>query len=225
MAPSADAVFTRPDYHARYLLPLMSLELSDVFDDLSGPIHFINPIEPYDGCIGEFTEPYRTYYCRDNWISFKLKDGLYECEAPEAFFAKHYYETHPFADDVNPRLIERQVEDLNAHYHKTRAEYAEWRQTLSQDLDAALDRLEIRPESFGGRPFDQNWAHCSSFPLVTDKEDVPGRSFPDQFHYPLTEDGRRFRYIGYVGAFDWVCAIHLFYDPVEQRALQTFDWT
>jgi len=172
MAPSADQVFIRPDYHARYLLPLMSLELSNVFADLSGPIHFINPIEPYDGCIGK-----------------------------------------------------RQVEDLNAHYDKKRAEYAEWRLTLSQDLDAALERLEIRPESFGGRPFDQNWAHCSSFPLVTDKEDVVGQSFPDQFHYPLTEDGRRFRYIGYVGAFDWVCTIHLFYDPVEQRALQTFDWT
>ena len=225
MAPSADKVFIRPDYHSRYVLPLLSLELSDVFDDLSGPIHFIDPIEPYDGCIGESTEQFHTYYCRMNWISFKLKDGLYECEAPEAFFAKHYFETHPVPDHIHHTVRDRWVESVNAHYDERRAKYAEWRSTLSEDLDAALERLEIRPDSFGRRPFDQNWAHCSSFPLVTDKEEVAGKSYPDEFHYPLTEDGRRFRYVGYAGAFDWSCTVHLFYDPIEQRALQTFDWT
>ena len=49
LSPDAKSVFLRPGFSMKYMLPLLSFELSDVFDDLNGPIHFIDPIEPYDG--------------------------------------------------------------------------------------------------------------------------------------------------------------------------------
>lgn len=221
MAPAPEAVFKRPDYHAKYFLPLMTIELSEVFNDMSGPLHFIDPIEPYDGCIGGFTKAFHTYYCRENWISFKLEDGLYEFEGPKDFFSKQYWKSHPVPEIIHESVRKGWVSAVNDHYVARTAKYKKW-----QDAQRGLPRDKIEHEVWlGGRPNDANWAHLSDFPLSTDKEDVPDHPLPDRFHYPLTQDGRRFRYVGSTEAFDYRCAVHLFYDPVEQRALQTFDWT
>lgn len=225
LAPSPERVFKRPDYHAKYFLPLLTLELSEIFDDLSGSLHFIDPIEPYDGCIGGFTTAFHTYYCRENWISFKVKDGLYDCEAPELYFEKVYLKTHPVPGAIHESVREGWVDAVKEHYQKRMAKYAKWKADHIEVIPEHLKDHGIRPDNFGGLPCDANWAHLSDFPLDTVKEVVPDHPLPDQFHYPLTEDGRRFRYIGFMEVFDWRCAIHLFYDPVEQRALQTFDWT
>lgn len=225
MAQAPKHVFKRPDYHANYFLPLLTLELSEIFDDLSGPVHFIDPIEPYDGCIGERTKESHSYYCRENWISFKVEDGLYEFEGPEPYFEKVYLKTHPVPEAIHESVREGWVEAVNEHYQTRMAKYAKWKADRIEVNPELLKDHGIRPDSFGGRPCDANWAHLSDFPLDTEKEVVPDHPLPDQFHYPLTEDGRRFRYIGFVEAFDWRCAVHLFYDPIEQRVLQTFDWT
>ena len=225
LAPAVEDIFARPDYHRAYLLPLLSLDLADVFDDLSGPIHFIDPIEPYDGCLGEMTSAFHSYYCRENWISFRLKDGRYDCEASENFFEKTYLKTHPVPASIHESVRAGWVAAVEEHYRKRRAKYDKWREVVAVDLDAALSDHGIQSDNFGGRPYDANWSNMDTFPLAVDKIDVPGETLPDTFCYPLTEDGRRFRYVGFVESFDWRCAIHLFYDPVEQRALQTFDWT
>lgn len=225
LAPPNEQVFTRPDYSAQYFMPLLSLNLSDVFDDLSGPIHFVDAVEPYDGCIGGFTQEFHSYYCRENWISFKVKDGLYDFEGPDNFFEKAYLKTHPVSDTVHESVRMGWKNAVDEHYVKTVEKYAKWRATALSDISATLSNHGIRPGNFGGHPHDANWSNMDSFPLAVDKVDAPGDDFPDTHSYPLTEDGRRFRYIGFIEAFNWRCAIHLFYDPVEQRALQTFDWT
>lgn len=224
MAPAPKRVFTRPGYHSKYFLPLATIETSEIFDDLSGPVHFIDPIEPYDGCIGERTKEFHSYYCRENWISFKIKDGLYEFEGPEPYFEKVYLETHPVPERIHKSVRDGWVDAVNEHYQKRIAKYEKWQGDHINSSPEQLNHHDIRPDNFGGRPGHANWA-STDFPLETEKEDEPNPDLPDQFHYPLTEDRRRFRYIGFVEAFDWRCVIHLFYDPVEQRALQTFDWT
>ncbi|MEP3889456.1 MAG: hypothetical protein ABJN69_03255 [Hellea sp.] len=222
LVPRPEKVFMRPDFHTQYFQTLLSFELSEVFDDLSGPIHIVEPIEPYDGCIGEFTEAFHTYYCRMNWISFKTVAGLYEFEAPENYFAKSYWKTHPVPDTIHESRRAGWPQAENQHYQSRTQEYNKWRDAMIDNTSKSPDRPVIE---LGGRPHNGNWVYTSNFPVEIDKEDVPGQSFPDNFYYPLAHDGRRFRYIGFSNTFDWRCTIHLFYDPQEQRALQTFDWT
>ncbi len=224
LAPPPEQVFIRPDFHTQYFHPLLSLELSDIFNDLEGPIHFIDPIEPYDGYIGDYTKAFHTYYCRENWISFKIVDGRYEFEGAEEFFEKSYWKTHEVPDTIHESVRDGWKEAVNDYYLKKSAKYDEWRAALVEDMSANLTKHEIKRDHFGGRPHEANWI-CTEFPLSIDKEDEKASGARKSFYYPLTEDGRRFRYIGFVEAFDWSCAIHLFYDPKEKRALQTFDWT
>ena len=98
-----------------------------------------------------------------------------------------------------------------------------WKGETEEEANWCIEQTILK----GGQPWDANWVHTVDFPMVAQDGvmDLDGEPFANTFHYPLTEDGRRFRYIGFVEAFDWRCAIHLFFDPVEQRALQTFDWT
>lgn len=227
LAPLHESVFKRPVFSAKYMFPLLSFELSDVFEDLSGPIHFIDPIEPYDGCIGGFTAEHHSYYCRENWISFKVKDGLYDFEGPEDYFAKAYWKTHDVPDSVHASVREDWKTAVDDFYVERAANYNNWRAALSKDLGANLRDHGVRRDNFGGRPWDANWVHTVDFPMVAQDGmmELDGEPLPNTFHYPLTEDGRRFRYVGFVESFDWRCAIHLFFDPEERRALQTFDWT
>lgn len=50
---------------------------------------------------------------------------------------------------------------------------------------------------------------------------VDGNTHPDM----LTEDGLKFVHIEYIESWVADCSIHLFYDPKEQVALPTYDWT
>ena len=227
LAPDPKSVFTQPEFGTKYVFPLLSFELSDVFDDLSGPLHFIDPIEPYDGYIGGFTKQHHSYYCRENWISFKVKGGLYSFEGPEEYFAKAYWKTHDVPESVHISVRDGWKKAVDDFYVERTAKFIKWRAALSNDMGANLRIHGVRLDNFGGQPWDANWVHTVDFPMVAQDGvmDLDGEPFANTFHYPLTEDGRRFRYIGFVEAFDWRCAIHLFFDPVEQRALQTFDWT
>lgn len=169
LAPALEQVFKRPDYHAQYLLPLLTFELSDVFDDLNGPIHFIDPIEPYDGCIGGFTKEHHSYYCRENWISFKINNGLYDFEAPEDYFAKPYWKTHEVPEIVHVSVRNGWKDAVDNFYVERTAKFGKWRAELSDNSSANLANHGIRRDNFGGRPGYANWA-STEFPLSTDKE-------------------------------------------------------
>ena len=219
IGPDPARVFSEPDRWSPYMLPLVSFDLSEVFDDLSGTLHFIDPIEPYGGFLGAASKSHHTYYCRENWISFKRDNGLYIFEMTEAYFSKVHFQTHPAPSSLPETARAKWTENIDAHYIRRTHEYAAWQNKPIKD------RKETLVLRLGGSPQDANWAHVSDFPLYVDSVETTDRPFPDTYHYPLTEDGRRFRYIGSVEAFDWRCVIHLFFDPIEQRALQTFDWT
>lgn len=216
LAPEPNTVFKRPKLLSPYLLPIASFELSEVFEDLSGKLHFIDSVEPYEGYMAEDTQDFHTYYCRENWISFKVKNGLYEFEAEEGYFSIHRWKTHfhPCAKDKT--IHDYWMGEANTYFAKRAKEYTLW-QNKKRVLSS--DQIDHRMQ-LGGKPRDANWV-CCDFPISYDEESEPGETF----YYPLTEDGRRFRYVGWAHAFDWRCEIHLFFDPKEQRALQTFDWT
>jgi hypothetical protein len=76
--PNVSDVFDEPvALHGRHLHPLVSVDLSVINSSWSGWIHLVSPIEPYSGCVGEYTTPFHNEYLQENWIAFRLKNNRY----------------------------------------------------------------------------------------------------------------------------------------------------
>lgn len=87
--PEAEDVFRENiEEHRKYLLPLATVELSDIDSAWSGSIHFVQPTEPYDGPIGEETQEFHTHYCRINWVAYSIGDGKFILLSTFDFFQK-----------------------------------------------------------------------------------------------------------------------------------------
>lgn len=212
-APDVAQIFWRKAFARRFFLPLFSIELSDVCDDLKGPLHVVDVIEPAVDYLGSITTPHHTYYCRQNWMSLHLKWGRLRFDAPETFFNLAFFKT----DEGKAWLREHISDDwsavTDAYYARARKAYDEWR--LMTPI-AAIEKLHI---NFGGKPHADNWSVSGDFPV-----DIVESSNGDIYHYPLTEDGRRFRFIGTVQRLHSGSQIIIFYDPIKKRTLQTFDY-
>jgi len=60
--PAPEDVFERDvAQHCEYLLPLASVCLSRINPDWQGEVHFVLPIEPHDGVVGDDTKDHHTY--------------------------------------------------------------------------------------------------------------------------------------------------------------------
>ena len=115
--PDARDVFaSRVQEHAEYLLPLASVELSHLAHQWNGRIHFVAPIEPYDGVLGEDTEDFHNYLCRENWVGYRIIDGKYDLACDFRFFQKAYYANCP----PKGRTLKKRYEALGLHYERTR---------------------------------------------------------------------------------------------------------
>ncbi len=71
-----------------YMLPLISIDMGLLRKDLQGTVvHMINPIEPFDGLLGERTTEFHNEFCCENWIAFELtQDNKYRFLADEKYF-------------------------------------------------------------------------------------------------------------------------------------------
>ncbi len=235
--PEPEDVFAgQIDKHAEHLLPLVSVNLGMINNDWEGWIHFVSPIEPYDGCVGEDTQPFHNYYTRENYISFKLKDNRYEFNGDFQYF---FLENDEGSNFVREAYASHR-EDLKKHYTKTRQnfqksknQYKEYGALFHQFSEVGQDgklkdedRMNFIDE-INGEPYFGNWS-CDGVPIEShESNDEDGREC--LLAYPLTEDDRKFHYIGSLAAFDYfeggADGLLLFYDPQEKIALITFDWT
>src|SRR5688572_28978586 len=59
------------ELHSQYLLPLATVDLSLIDDNLAGKVHFISPIEPFDELVGDGAEAFFTYLTRSNYIGYR----------------------------------------------------------------------------------------------------------------------------------------------------------
>lgn len=224
----ADVFASDPAQAAKLLHPLVSIDLSAVDPAWSGRIHLLSPVEPYDDYFADGAEAYHSYYTRRNWIGFRLgEDSRYELLGDwRCFQAMSEDKTR----SQDPELLEHYGKQQQS-FDEVKAAYAERgllmnvdlgkREGEAQMLKYRLAFLEDWKESQGAG----NWADPDLFPL--EFVDNPEMDWEDAF--PLTEDGRPFRFVAAVPGWNYrdggADQILLFYDPQTRVALLTFEWS
>ncbi|MGB7305911.1 MAG: hypothetical protein WBD13_16680 [Burkholderiaceae bacterium] len=228
--PRPDEVFAGDiDKHAEHFLPLASVDLSQIKPGMDGVLHFVAPVEPYDGVVGETTTQFHDYLCRDNWVAYRVTDSRYEYAGDWRLFQKDrlagFYEAVRLGYQrgavrfaKNGRLFGRFAEEDAAG------------KITAGSASALVYHL-------GGQCSDANWANMGSgVPVERFGEWVDEYGDPRPHVRPVTEDGRPFEFIGEMDVFNYLlgegeakwagaCTLLLFYDPKEKIALTTFDWS
>lgn len=227
--PAASQVFAEPvNRYFRHLLPLVSLNLSAVDPALSGKVHLVNPVEPTEGCIGDETYSFHTYYCRSNWIGFKLNGAnRYELLSDFRFFELE----QDGIDDGRQKELELKSRRFHGAHRLAVQRFQQFRSLRWFSAHTDKEPRET-PEpilnQLGGPAPKGNWQVHTDIPL--------DRSNPANI-VPVSDKGRRFRFIA--SATPWHYAqddgnpkwmqfgadgILLFFEPVERIVLQTFEW-
>lgn len=223
--PDPKAVFSRDvKSHCQYLLPLATIDLSVIDPILKGKVHFIQPIEPWAGVVGEGGDEFFTYYCRENYVGYTYDEsGLCQLGTDFGFFE--------LARSSNEQLS-KHYENVRMGFEKAHDCYRRNGWVCYEQDEPAKSRehfeliSEIGPPSEGG-----NWPETVEFPMHWGTLQINGEE--TDHIVPLTEDGRSFLYVGTLSAFCWLlpetsalgCDLLLFYDPVTRTALTTFDWS
>ena len=202
--------------YERRLNALVSIDLSAVSQDLSGWIHLVSPIEPYDGLLGLDTTEYWGPYLQQNWIGFRLTpEHRYELLGDFRFFQ--------IEDEVSQANLLQEY-SLEKHYHDQHASFAEKK---AQYL--ATGQIGKIPQRGGSSPMPALSYLGGEAPAINLVwSNVPGAAFTysDADKAPRTADGRLYRFIAAVPGWHYrsagADAILLYYDPVERVALETF---
>jgi len=229
--------------HSRHLLPLASLDLAEVNKEWSGWIHFVVPRDPEECVAQPETREFHNYLCRDNWIGYRCRNDRLELATDFRYFPRELQpsllketgETEAHSADAlssNGKDIETGYNLQKQRYQKHRYLYSPWAKTNWLGRYSKEDRMPMIQE-LGGMSQEGNWVAFETIPLATDEdiEDENGEKW--RVSVPLTEDGRRFRFIGKISIAEYVSPnpdllnydgdLLLFYDPDEMVTLTTFD--
>lgn len=224
--PAANEVFAPDEMElAEHLHPLFSIDASVVNPNWTGVLHMLSPIESHEGLPGDLTQDLGIHgpLLKTNWIGFKVENGRYRlCGEHRYFFL------HKDNRDV-PEPLPGSRDSLVAHYKDQHESYllnVEWyRQhgTISR-----IDWGDTEPIAFVGQlggtaNGNDNWVTIGDHPVQV----VPRpNSFPAAF--PLSPQGRHFHHVASVPGWHYrqfgADNILMFYEPVEQLVLFTFDF-
>lgn len=215
--PRPETVFADPiAKYERLINPLVSIDLSAVDPGLSGWIHLVSPIEPYDECIGVTTEEHWGPFLQKNWIAFRVTpESRYELLGDFRFF------------EIEAAEAEGHDSDLVEHYDKQHRSFSAHKAAFEKtgQVCRVLPGREPIPTTALGQ--------LGGVAPVTNMiwENPPGAAFTysDEDAAPRTRDGRLYRFIASVPGWHYRAAgaddILLYYDPVERIALETFVYT
>jgi hypothetical protein len=215
--PDPNAVFSQePERHARYILPLATVEVGQIDPGFPHRVHFLMPIEPADGFVGENRKAHHNYLCRENYVGYQYSDGKCRLATTFKFFRLSEVQTDfESSNDIDLNLAD--------HYERVRNGFLSAREEYRQRgmiRQVGTERPVRMAEQIGGRCVGGNWAESGDFPLLRGAVTLP-----------LTQDGRAFIFIGSVNVSSYVhvtsfdCDLLLFYDPGTRQSLTTFDWT
>ncbi|MDP2635140.1 MULTISPECIES: hypothetical protein [unclassified Pseudoalteromonas] len=218
--PNAEDVFyERIEEHTEFLLPLLSVNVEEFLEGEQGKLHFVLPLEPFD-CLGLETKKFHNYYCRTNWIAYKLIDNKLSLLTDFNFFQKQYISTHIDYKETFGGVesyLNDLPNDLEEEFQKLKLQYSEMK-----------EHKKLVNEERVFEYFDAPYEYIyDSFPTTQGLDNIS---------IPLTEDGRSFKYIGKIDICDlfiqgdedkWysidndTCII-MYYDPQEKIILNTF---
>jgi len=210
--PAFDDVFGEPSaLHRKHFLPLVSVDVSVIYDDLDGWLHFVTPIEPLlELDVGYFTKQHHDFYNQEGQFAFQVAEGKYSFAGAPNYFA---YESGAIFK-VFPGKEAEIEEDYRVRvssYEKNRLGYAKcgripW--SCYSESEPSEDSCGPLVSKLGGEPILGNWVRAG---------------------LPRNRSGQLFRYIGEVQGFSYceggIQAISLFYDPGEGIALFRTDYT
>jgi hypothetical protein len=235
--PNASDVFaTEVGRHANFLLPLATLDLAHLRKGWHGRVHFVQPIEPWQEVVGQYTSEYHSSLCRPNWVGYRLDESSrYAIDCDFRYFRKAYLE----AKGELEQKESAELTTLNKHYEAVRQSYAAHKQHFQQfgalhakyaepvDGRYPEDTRQELVYDLGRLPGWGNWAESKDFPLRVEKI-VGSDGQPESQPYPMTDDRGEFMFVGWLHAFTYAsgcsCNLYLFYNHEARLALTTFDW-
>jgi hypothetical protein len=227
--PDPSEVFAKDvDLHAEFLLPLASVDLSHFNPQWRGRVHFVQPIEPYEGVVGEETQESHTETCRENWVGYFVDDdSRYTLATDFNFFLKRKL-------DLQSRLRQdeqRQLDVLREHYEQVRASFADHRDHFRRhgslhwfaNDEGEFDDDDRAPmvNDLGGLPGNGNWAALEFMELRWERS-IHEDGDPALNPYPVLKGPGQFEFIGwaesYAYAKDCSCQMQLFFNPASRIA-------
>jgi hypothetical protein len=210
------------------------------------------------GEVGERSKEYHNYLCRPNWIGYRMSNNRFELACDFRYFHKAYFESHPPGDQLasaEAAELPSHYERTRNEYEHRRQFFRQhgllrWSsQPYTESFPRPDDDESVilaLVESLGGESTETNWT-ATDFPLskyppsLTSEDDAAmlaslrhlGLNLENSPGLPIvvpkTEDGRDFRYIGFIDMGSYVGdtdgGLLLFYDHRDRVALTTFDWT
>ena len=209
--PPFDDVFNEPlALHRKHFLPLVSVDVSVIHDDLDLWLHFVMPFEPLlELEVGYFTHEYHDVYNCEGQFAFRVVDGKYTFAGDFNYFA--------FESGAIFKAFPDKKDEILADYRTRHTSYEESREGfLRYGRIPWTASSQFDPD--GNRP-------CGPLVSQLGGEPAPG-NWPD---IPTNRNGKALRYIGEVQGFSYceggIQALLLFYDPDEQMVVFRTEWT
>ncbi|GET45418.1 hypothetical protein [Capnocytophaga felis] len=243
--PKAEAVFSeKQSWLKEHFLPLISINLKEINPEWEETIlHMINPIEPYEGYIGEYTKDFHNEFIGVNWLAFRLtKDNKYEFLGKEGYFLR--------SPMYHNQLKEMMTQDWDMSYFKNNSVLFEQRkqeiyEEALKNFDEAISTYNQNKKDFqkkgyfgkkdelpyyGGNYLDSlggdiqggNWVDSEPIPsafVLTEDED---------WNISITHNGNPFYQIASVSGYSYshgADAIIMLYEPISHIVLFTFDYS
>jgi hypothetical protein len=210
--PAFEEVFGEPlTFHRKHFLPLVSVDVSVIYNDLGGWLHFVTPIEPLlELDVDYFTEEYHDFYNQEGQLAFQVTEGKYSFTGNPDYFA---YESGAIFKAFPGR--EAEIDD---DYRVRITSYESNRRTYQQH-----GRIPCSSHT----PYDPHRSSCG--PWVSQLGGEPALGNWERSGMPVNRSGKPFRYIGEVQGFSYceggIQAILFFFDPDERITIFRFDYT
>jgi len=220
--PEISDVFAQElERHQRVFQPLLSVPAADIDPAWSGVFHFVLPVEPYDGALGEGSDDYYGPHCGLGWIKFIRHGSRYQ-----------------FAGDWRYFAIYREYDDEASSFYAEKGDsYTERKRAWVEQR--TMDGLDssFRWAKLGGLPESGNWCTwLQTHDSVARWGRKPGRLMREdeiidgiQISHPLNENGQRYSLLGSLTGFLYVQhgadKLLLFYDYTSETILIIPDFT
>lgn len=227
--PNNEAVFAASDsFLAKHLLPLVSIDLSFINPEWQGQIHLLNPVEPADSYIGDYTQEYHNEFAGENWFILQLNENnQYQWLAQRQYFILENDNHHELCfGQMQPHS-----DEMHKDYLKVKARFKETGEMISSShfkftSEFRKQHPNILLNWIGGEFSVSNY--ISPLDQYFDLKFINRRTTDEEVHI-YDKQGRRYYFVASASGWQYCTSgaddILMYYQPETKRVLFTFDWT